>query len=346
MTAFTRLAPVTVVTGFLGSGKTTLLNHMLKHPSLRRAAVLINEFGEVPIDHYLVDRIADDIVVLPGGCVCCTIRDDLKSSIVELCRRRSQGEIPAFARLVIETTGLAEPAPIVFTIMADEMLRHHFRPGTIIATVDAVNAAGQLALHESAVKQIAVADRLVLTKTDLAAPATLAALKARLQRLNPTAEIRTARHGRLDVRRLLSADAYNTATRGGEANRWLRLLADQGEQGAGHDDKTTDRHGGIHAFSVAFDRPMDWTAFGLWLTLLIHRHGQHVLRVKGVLNVRGVDVPVLINAVQHVVHPPMHLPAWPDADRRSRIVFIVRGLERRLVEASLALVNRVGSAAG
>jgi G3E family GTPase len=339
MTAFTRLAPVTIVTGFLGSGKTTLLNHMLKHPSLRRAAVLINELGDVPIDHYLVDRIADDIVVLPGGCICCTVRDDLRSAIVELCRRRSLGEIPRFTRLVIETTGLAEPAPIVFTIMADAMLRHHFRPGTIIATVDAVNAAGQLARDEAAVKQIAVADRLVLTKTDLATPAALAALKTQLHRLNPTAEIRTARHGRLDVRRLLSADAYNPATRGSEATRWLRLFEDEDERGAG-------RHPGIHAFSVAFDRPMDWTAFGLWLTLLIHRHGQDVLRVKGVLNIRGVDAPVLINAVQHVVHPPMHLPAWPDADRRSRLVFIVRGLERRRIEASLAVVNRVGSAAG
>ncbi len=343
MTTYNELIPIFVVTGFLGSGKTTLLNHMLKHPALRNAAVLINEFGEVGIDHQLVETIDKDTVLLSSGCICCTIRDDLKKAILELDEKRVQGIIPAYERIVVETTGLADPSPIMYTLMSDTQLRYHYRLGTIITTVDAVNGITQLDDFDEALKQATVADRLVLTKTDLAAPADTSRLTARLKALNMAADVVVAQFGALDVEALLSADLYDPSRKGKEVARWLAEeeraeLADHEHDG--HLDR--NRHGSrIHSFCLIYDKPLDWTVFGIWLTMLLHTHGQDVLRVKGILNVAGVDTPVVINGVQHIVHSPFHLAAWPDDDRRSRIVFIVRDLAQARILESLALFNRL-----
>ena len=344
MAVYAQLTPVFVVTGFLGSGKTTLLNHMLRHPALKNAAVLVNEFGDVGLDHHLVQKIDENTVLLASGCICCTIRGDLTDAVFDLHRRRAAGEIPAFERLLIETTGLADPAPILFTLMSQPALRHHYRLGTVITTVDAVNGAEQMDRQEEAVKQTAVADRIVLTKTDLAETPVVADLKRRIDAINPSAEMITARFGELDVSALLRADVYDPSTKGADVERWLAVEAEsRHDHGSTQSRSRHDAH--IHTFSMNFDEPLDWTAFGIWLTMLIHRHGQDVLRIKGLLNVKGAGAPVLINAVQHVVHPPMHLGAWPDADRRSRLVFIVRDLDRARIEASLAAFNRIGAEA-
>ena len=346
MGAYNQLIPVFVLTGFLGSGKTTLLNRMLRHPSLKDAAVLINEFGEVGLDHLLVEQIDDNTVLLEGGCLCCTIRDDLKATMLDLDDRRARGEIPLYERMVIETTGLADPSPILFTLMADQTLRHHYRLGTIITTVDAVNGWAQLDRQEEAVKQASVADRIVLTKSDIAERQQTADLKRRLEALNPSAEFLIGDHGEVDIAHLLHADLYDPATKGEDVLRWVAAEAakDAGghAQEHGHDVNRHDAH--IHSFCLTYDEPIDWTAFGIWLTMLLHTHGENVLRVKGMLNVKGVETPVVINGVQHVVHPPMHLDAWPDADRRSRIVFIVRDIERRRIEESLEIFNAIGGA--
>ncbi|MFZ5778861.1 MAG: CobW family GTP-binding protein [Pseudomonadota bacterium] len=326
--------PVNLITGFLGSGKTTLLQRLLADPALADTAVMINEFGEVGLDHHLLERIDDTMVLLQSGCLCCTIRGELSSAVRALHSRRERGEVPPFRRLVIESTGLADPFPILSTVQADPVLRHHFRLGNVITTVDAVNGLAQLARQPENTKQIAVADRLVLTKTDLVAAQATDELLARLHRLNPSAPLWRAAEQPLDAAGLLAHDLFATAGRSESARRWFaaELAADGAAglptQAARHDD-------GIRAFAVTFERPVDWTLFGLWLTMLLNRHGERILRVKGILNVPDSPTPVAIHGVQHLVHPPVHMSAWPDAGRFSRLIFIVEGLEPRLIERSL-----------
>ena len=342
MSAYAALTPIIVLTGFLGSGKTTLLNRLLKHPALGDAAVLINEFGEVGIDHQLVETVDESTVLLASGCLCCTIRDDLKQAIMEVHDKRARGVVPPYRRMIVETTGLADPAPILATLMNDVSLRHHYRLGTIVTTVDAVNGLDQLDRQEESVKQAAVADRIVLTKTDIAEADGAGALRRRLERINPSAEFIVAVHGAVDAERVLRADVYDPAAKGQEVLRWIEAEAAATHAHGAHGRDVNRHDASIHAFCLVHDEPVDWTAFGIWLTMLLHTHGEHILRVKGLLNVDGVDTPVVINGVQHIIHPPMHLDAWPDESRHSRVVFIVRGLERALIEESLAVFNRLG----
>jgi G3E family GTPase len=336
--------PVTVVTGFLGSGKTTLLQRLLAAPELADTAVLVNEFGAVGLDHHLLRRLEGDMVLLQSGCLCCTIRGDLGGAIRDLHSRRERGEV-RFRRLVIETTGLADPVPILATILAEPVIRHHFRLGNVITTVDAVNGAAHLDRQPESVKQAAVADRLLVTKTDLASAAAVAALRRRLKRLNPAAPlIESGPAQPVDASFLLASDVFDPDAKSAAVRRWL---ADELERPAGvseHDHHDVDRHDArIHAFCLRVEQPIDWTGFALWLSMLLHRHGEDVLRVKGLLNVGWEEPPLVVHGVQHLVHAPVHLAAWPDDDRASRLVFIVRGLDRALIERSLAAFNRMAN---
>jgi len=335
--------PINLITGFLGSGKTTLLQRLLADPALADTAVLINEFGEVGLDHHLLERIDDTMVLLQSGCLCCTIRGELSMAIRELQSKRERGQVPRFRRLVVESTGLADPFPILSTVQADPVLRHHFRLGNVITTVDAVNGLGQLARQPECTKQVAVADRLVLTKTDLVEAEAADALVGRLRRLNPSAPLWRAAEAPIDAAALLSHDLFATATRSEAARRWFAAELASSDRGDAPDRNRHDDT--IHAFALVFDGPIDWTLFGLWLTMLLNRHGEKVLRVKGILNVADSATPVAIHGVQHLVHPPIHMAAWPDADRSSRLVFIVDGLDRSLIERSLASFLRAGSSA-
>ncbi len=327
--------PVNLLTGFLGAGKTTLLQRLLRSPALADTAVLINEFGEIGLDHHLLERIDDTTVLLQSGCVCCTIRGELSSALRDLHARREQGAIPAFRRVVIETTGLADPLPILTTITADPVLRHHYRLGNVITVIDAVNGADQLDRQPESARQAAVADRLVLAKTDLASPAITGDLVARLHALNPSASLIDVNHEVLDADQLLSQDLSDAARRADETRQWFVPRAADANAGA-REPGTAHRHGhGITSFCLVFEQPLDWTGFGIWLSMLLHRHGARVLRVKGLLNLIGEAAPVAVHGVQQLVHAPVHLRAWPDADRRSKIVFIVQGLERDVVERSL-----------
>jgi G3E family GTPase len=335
--------PVNLITGFLGSGKTTLLQRLLLEPALADTAVLINEFGEVGLDHHLLERIDDTMVLLQSGCLCCTIRGELSVAIRELHSKRERGEVPRFRRLIVESTGLADPFPILSTVQADPVLRHHFRLGNVITTVDAVNGLGQLARQPECTKQVAVADRLVLTKTDLAAPGVADTLIGRLSRINPSAPLWRAAEAPIDAVALLAHDVFATAGRSEAAQRWFAAELASVDTAGAHDPS---RHGdSIHAFALSFDGELDWTMFGLWLTMLLNRHGDRILRVKGMLNVTDADAPVAIHGVQHLVHPPVHMSAWPDDERRSRLVFIVDGLDRGLIERSLAAFLHPGSKA-
>ena len=283
--------PVSLVTGFLGSGKTTLLSRLLAHPDMGETAVIVNELGEVAIDHHLLRRVDERTVVLGNGCVCCTLRGDLADELRDLLSRRDRGEIPAFQRVVVETTGLADPAPIVYTLLSEPVVKHHYRLERVIATVDALHGLR----GDESVRQVAAADRLVVTKTDLARPR---GLERELRRLNPTAEIVEASFGDVEPDGLFGTAVTDLRS----VTAWAG--------GHGHSDD-------VHACCLVFEEQIDWTAFGIWLTMLLQARGADVLRVKGLLNVGG-EGPLLLNGVQHVVHPPEHLPAWPDGDRRSR----------------------------
>ncbi len=329
MSSYRELIPLTVLTGFLGSGKTTLLNRWLRDPRLSDAAVLINEFGEIGLDHNLVEPLDGAPVLLANGCVCCSIRDDLKSALLRLDERRRLGAVPAFRRLVIETTGLADPVPILSTLLNDPELRHHYRLGAVLTTVDAVNGGRDIAQREEALKQVAVADRLVISKTDLATPAAVRALRAQLAAINPRAGTLDA--AAADAGLLRAADVYDPQSLPADVAAWL------GGEGAHH------HHPAYQTLGLTLDEAIDWTAFGLWLTMLLHVHGNRILRVKGLLRLADSDTPVVINGVQHLVHPPFHLARWPDDDRRSRLVFITEGLAVDALRESLAVFNQLGA---
>jgi len=336
--AYSDFIQVNVVTGFLGSGKTTLLQRLLHSPDLQDTAVLVNEFGEVGLDHHLLQSVTESTLLMDNGCLCCAIRGDLQGALTELFDQRERGDIPAFKRVVIETSGLADPVPIAYTVLAEPILQHHFRLGNVITTIDAINGASQLNEFEESVKQVGVADRLVVTKSDMAAVDDVARLREELQRLNVSAPIFDAAHDDLSPERLIVEDLYDLKGKMREVEYWREQ-----EDHAGHDHTEHDHdHGhttGVTSFALTFDGALDWTAFGIWMTMLLNRHGDRVLRIKGMLNVAGQPTPVLINGVQHVVHPPLHLEAWPDDDHRSRLVFIVRDISRAKIEASLAAFN-------
>ena len=319
-----RRLPVDLLTGFLGSGKTTLLRRILRSPDFADAAVLINEFGEIGLDHLLVGALDEAPVLLPSGCICCTLRGDLARALRDLHSRRQRGEIPPFRRVVVETTGLADPAPLLATVAADLVVRHHFRPGHVVATVDALHAEAGLDAHAEIARQVAMADCLVVTKTDLAPAASVARLRELLHRLNPSAAVVEAAFGEVESGFLRQSFRDDPEARLAEAERW-----------AADAPVAARRHGGIASFSIRIDGPLDWSLFGVWFSLLVHRHGARLLRVKGILEVAGSDTPVAVHAVRHVVHAPEHLPAWPTPGRGSCLVFITDGLEEDAVRRSL-----------
>jgi G3E family GTPase len=303
--------PVTLVTGFLGSGKTTLVASLLRRPELAGTAVIVNELGEVGIDHHLLRRVDERTVLLASGCVCCALRGDLADELRDLLDRADLGEIPSFRRVVVETTGLADPTPIVNTLLADPFVPHHYSLRSVVVTVD-----GQHGLRvDESVRQAAAADVLVVTKPDLADAEALSALEAQLATLNPTARVLRVASGAVDPELVLRPPDHPL-----RASRLAlpdRLHADA-----------------VRAVALELGGGVDWTAFGIWLTMLLHARGTDVYRVKGLLDVGG-DGPVLVNGVQHAVHPPVHLAGWPDDDHRSRLVLIGRALDESALTASL-----------
>ena len=342
--AWPAFTPVNLITGFLGSGKTTLLKRLLASPALADTAVLINEFGEIGLDHELLEQIDENTVLLQSGCLCCTIRGELSEAIKRLDSRRARGEIPPYKRIVIESTGLADPLPILTTITAEPALRHHYRLGLVVATVDAVNGMGQLDRQPESRKQAAVADRLVVTKTDIHGDAP--ALIDRLRRLNPAAPILLSAETTLDAEALIGHDLFDLASKTREVGHWFEHELSHGAHAHAH-RHDPNRHGDdIEAFSLVFDTPLDWTAFGLWLSLLLNRHGEAILRVKGLLNIEGEKAPVAVHGVQQLVHSPTHLERWPSDDRRTRIVFIVKGVPEAAIRRSFAafVLKRGGEA--
>ena len=322
-------APVTILTGFLGAGKTTLLNALVRRPEMKGTAVLVNEFGEIGLDHILIEKVDDTTVLLPSGCLCCAVRGDLVRALRDLLPRVQSGEVN---RVVIETTGLADPAPIVQTLMGDISVALRYRLDGIVTVVDAVNAMMQLDANAEAVRQIAMADRIVLTKTDLAAPP--APLLDRIRALNPGAPILSATRGVLDPAEILDCGLFDTSGKIGDVRKWLDDAAFASAPARTADPNRHDAH--IQAFCLTYDKPLHWQGVGTCLEMLIGTRGESLLRVKGILNLVGQDRPVAIHGVQHLFHEPVLLERWPEGDpRTSRIVFITRDIDRATIEAGL-----------
>ncbi|HET7716893.1 MAG TPA: GTP-binding protein [Bauldia sp.] len=351
MSADDRRIPVFLLTGFLGSGKTTVLKSILSAPDMADTAVVINEFGEIGLDHLIVGALEGETVLLRNGCVCCALRDDLKQTLLDLLGRAARGEVPRFGRIVIETTGLADPVPILETLLSDPMLRHQFRLERTIVTLDAVFGASQLGRHDESVRQVAVADRLLLTKADIAEPADAEAALAAARRINRGARVETAGAPGYDPHALLEVSGRPAEDRLRDTRAWLAAFHHDhpaGHHAHDHDDGH-DHAARVRSLSLALDDRLDWNAFGVWLSALLHRHGRRILRVKGILDVNDVDGPVVLQAVEHLMHPPVHLPEWPEGPRGSRLVFITRDLDpediRRSLSAYLAAAARLSTEA-
>ncbi len=314
--------PVSLITGFLGSGKTTLLSRLLRHRDMAKTAVIINEFGAVGLDHMLVEASDENIVQLNSGCLCCTIRGDLVFTLLDLLDRRRQGTVMPFERIVIETTGLADPAPILQALMTDTALAGTVQVDGVVTTVDAVNGAATLDRHGESVKQAAVADRIVLTKTDLP-DADANGLHDRLTDLNPAAPQLTAVQGDIAPNRLFDSGVYDPSAKPADVQSWL--ASEPRAHGHGHD---INRHGdGIRAHSMVRERPVHAVALTLFLEILAEHCGPDLLRLKGLVKlVESADRPAVIQGVQNVFHPPVWLDRWPTEDRNSKLVFITKDL--------------------
>jgi G3E family GTPase len=329
--------PLTVLTGFLGAGKTSLLNRLIHDPALHETAVIINEFGEIGLDHLLVKPVRDGVVLLQSGCLCCTLRGDLVEALEQLLRDLDNGRI-AFRRMILETTGLADPAPVLQTVMAHPYLVQRLRLDGVITVVDAVNAAATLDEHMESVKQVAVADRIVLTKTDLLGaaerPEAVQKLRARLAALNPAAPVLDAAAGGASPEDLIGCGLFDPDRKIPDVKRWLaeEAYAARTEHGshASHQPHQHDRNrhdDRIRAFTLTSEVPIPAASFEMFIDLLRSLHGPKLLRLKGIVKIaEEPDRPLVIHGVQHVLHPAVRLERWPDDDQRTRIVLITRDL--------------------
>lgn len=349
------LIPISLLTGFLGSGKTTLLNYLVGQPELKDTLVIINEFGEIGLDHLLVAHSQEEVVVeMSSGCLCCTIRGDLKKTLKDITWRFAEGGQRKFSRVIIETTGLASPIPILHTLMTDPFIAGKYRLDGVITTVDAVNGAATLDQHIEAVQQAAVADRLLLTKTDLADATVLVSLQDRLRQINPAAQQILSQQGQVAPAQLLDAGLFRAGEKSLDVTRWLNEES-YAENARKHDQAHDHHHGHHHdhhhhhddhhhdvnrhddhirAFCFSFDTPIEPDQFDEWLSLLVGFKGQNILRIKGIINLAGQEQPVVIHGVQHIFHPTVTLPQWPSDDHRTRIVFITKDVERATIERS------------
>lgn len=334
--------PVSILTGFLGSGKTTVLNHLVRSPGMARALVIINEFGAIGLDHDLIARSNEDMVVeMMGGCLCCTIRGDLARTLRDAPWRFARDGQRWFDRVVIETTGLADPAPILHTLMADEELARLYRIDAVIATIDATAGLATLEDQPEALKQAAVADRLLLTKTDLVDSAAQGAVRARLSAINPATPIIPVTAGVVDPALLFEVGLWDPASKSEAVQRWLGEEAHLDHHDHhDHHHHDVNRHGDrIRATCLSFDTPLPVQAFERWLGLLTMFKGEDLLRVKGIVHLAEQERPVVIHGVQHVFHPPVELERWPSDDRRTRMVFITRGIDAEELRGTLALMT-------
>ncbi|HEY4546428.1 MAG TPA: GTP-binding protein [Pedomonas sp.] len=337
--------PVTILTGFLGAGKTTLLKRLLADPRFSDTAVVINEFGEVGLDHMLVEAAPEAIIEMTSGCLCCTVRGDVRRTLVMLMERSERGEIPLFSRLVIETTGLADPAPVIHTLLLDPRLARRYRLAQVVTVVDAVNGPSTLDKQPEALKQAAVADRLLVSKTDLLKAGEADAVFERLRSVNPGAVIADAGAADFDLRSIVDDTVtFRPDMKPANVRAWLAAEAVEVQHAHHHDHEQHHHHDHHHhdvtrhsedirSFSLVIDQPISRMAFAMAMQLLTANQGEDLLRVKGIVKLAEDPTrPVVIHGVQHILHDPVYLDAWPDDDHRTRLVFITRNIPKETID--------------
>ena len=339
MNSFSTNIPITIITGFLGSGKTTLLSALLKQETMVNAAVIINEFGEVGLDHDLVETTDENIVELQNGCICCTIQDDLKSTLLDLIDKMQRKEISQFNKVVIETTGLADPVPIIHTLMTSLDLHRAYSIDGVITLVDAVNGEGTYDVHEEAIKQTALADRIILSKCDIADALVIKSIISRISIINPKAMIIESNKKKIPVADLLGLNDYDPFNKTWDVKNWLAIEKyKDNDHDHDHDHKHHHKHNpnrhndNIESFALVTKQQVSMTTFNFFLELLTSQMGQDLLRIKGILNIRGESTPAIIHGVQHIFHPVEWLDKWPDNNRSTRLVFITRNIKKSAVE--------------
>jgi G3E family GTPase len=322
MTPVAERFPTYLLTGFLGAGKTTLLNALLRHREMQNTAVIVNEFGEIGIDHLLVARSSESVIELANGCLCCTIQSGLVTTLFGLYAGRINGEVPPFDRVIIETTGLAEPAPILLTLFSNSVVAPRFVLEGVLTVADAVNGVRTLDLQPESRKQISAADRVLITKVDLASATEVSALEERVRALNPGCPITHLIGGTVTPSVLERVRGLDTEPQTGGQVRWVPIP-----------ESSTHALDGVQSRTVVIGNVIRWEAFLAWITAVKELLGPHLLRIKGLLAIAGrEDAPLVVHAVQDVFHPPEYLPAWPSADRRSRLVFITREIDDEVID--------------
>ncbi|MEL0106510.1 MAG: GTP-binding protein [Rhodospirillaceae bacterium] len=330
--------PLTVITGFLGSGKTTLLNRILKHPGMENAAVIINEFGDIALDHELMTTPNEDVMLLSSGCLCCSVRGDLVDTLSGLLESRAKGEIPPFDRVLVETTGLADPVPVLMTVISDSGLGDWFFVDGVITVVDSVHALGQFDDHYESVKQVAVADRIFITKTDLSNDETYTTLCKRIEHINPGVVIDKILHGEVDPDTLFGLNPDNERWGENEIEEWLKT--DEHAHIHDHDHSHASGHKHAHhdenisSYCITYDKPVMAQGLEVWFNMLSAFKGSDLLRMKGIVNVEGT--PIVVQAVQHLFHPPVELDSFPGGNDQTRIVFITNGIAQETIEETLS----------
>ena len=338
--------PVTVITGFLGSGKTTLLSALLKKEEMKNVAVIINEFGEVGLDHALVEHSDENIVELQNGCICCTIQGDLQKTMLDLIDKMTKGYISYFDKVIIETTGLADPVPIIHTLISSMDLQRIYTLDGVITVVDATNGEKTLDLQPEAVKQAALAERIIISKIDLIEKDKELSLETRLRAINPSIKIIKSSFGNVSISDLIDLGAYDPFSKSRDVKEWLAAESMDTHHDHDHDHHhvNVNRHDeNIEAFSMTSDKPVNIMAFGLFKDLLMAQMGPDLLRIKGIINIEGKERPAVIHGVQHIFHPVHWLEKWPDNDKQTKLVFITRNVKKEQIEGFFnALMGLVG----
>ena len=323
--------PVTVITGFLGSGKTTLLSSILKKKEMQKTAVIINEFGEIGLDHALIEHTDENIVELQSGCICCTIQGDLNKTLIDLFDKMMNGKVSSFNRVLIETTGLANPVPIIHTLMSSiELIRIYTLDG-VITVVDSVNGEKTLDLHEESLKQLALAEKIILSKTDIIDKDEIKSLIYRIKEINPVSQIVYSKFGNIPLEEIFGLGAYDPYKKSADVKNWL--AAEKYKDKKHHHHHDVNRHNeNIRAFSMMSENPVNMIAFSFFRDMITAALGANLLRMKGIINIAGEERPAVIHGVQHIFHPVQWLETWPDNDRRTKLVFITQNIKKEQIE--------------
>ena len=342
MSFFPENISITILTGFLGSGKTTLLSSLIKHKLMANAAIIINEFGEIGLDHDLIETTDENVIELQNGCICCTIQGDLKSTLLNLLKKMEKGEISTFNHVIIETTGLADPVPIIHTLMTSLDLQRIYSIDGVITVVDAINGESTYNVHEEAVKQTAFADRIVLSKTDIADKGRVNSLTKRIRTINPKVTIIKSNMNSVPVEKLLGLNDYNPQNKDWNVREWLEIEKNKSSKHLHHHhDHDVNRHGDdIETFAMVTSQPVSMTSVNFFLELLMSQMGENILRIKGILNIKGQECPAVIHGVQHIFHPLEWLEKWPSQNKQSRLVFITKKINKDTIDDLFKIIGR------